>query len=88
MPWNPDLSARWIFVKAALFAGILAMSVMLVILEDRRMLRALFVLPIIWSSARLYYFMFYVIERYIDPGYKFAGVWDCLQYLLKRRKRH
>ena len=40
----------------------------------------------IWAFARLYYFMFYVIEHYVDPSYKFAGIWSFLQYLARRRK--
>jgi len=39
---------------------------------------------IIWSAARLYYFMFYVIEKYVDPGYRFAGVFACVRYLVYR----
>lgn len=27
----------------------------------------------VWSFCRLYYFGFYVIERYIDPSYRFSG---------------
>ena len=28
----------------------------------------------IWSFCRFYYFAFYVIEKYVDPGYKFSGL--------------
>jgi hypothetical protein len=39
----------------------------------------------IWCFARAYYFAFYVIEHYIDPSYRFAGLVDLLRYLLGRR---
>ena len=28
----------------------------------------------VWSFCRFYYFAFYVIERYVDPGYRFSGL--------------
>jgi hypothetical protein len=41
----------------------------------------------IWSFARAYYFAFYVIEHYIDPDFKFAGLWAFAQYLARKRSR-
>jgi hypothetical protein len=38
----------------------------------------------IWAFARAYYFAFYVIEHYVDPGYKFAGLWSFAQYVIRR----
>ena len=42
---------------------------------------------VIWSFCRLYYFAFYVIEKYTDPAYRFAGLWSFFQYLMRRGKR-
>ena len=39
----------------------------------------------IWAFCRLYYFCFYVIEKYIDPYFKFAGLGSVLVYLWRRR---
>lgn len=36
----------------------------------------------IWAFCRCYYFAFYVIEHYVDPGYKFAGIGSAFRYLL------
>ena len=42
----------------------------------------------VWCFCRLYYFAFYVIEKYVDPGYKFSGLWSFACYLLRKpRKR-
>ena len=41
----------------------------------------------LWAFCRWYYFMFYVIEHYVDPGYKFAGLGSFLRYLSKRQER-
>jgi hypothetical protein len=32
-----------------------------------------------------YYFAFYVIEHYIDPGYRFSGLIAFCQYLLRKK---
>ncbi len=86
MRLSQDLPPHWIFVKGALFAVILAMSTALIILESRMLMRTLLAPVVIWSSARLYYFMFYVIERYIEPNYKFAGIYSCIQYFWRQRQ--
>ena len=41
----------------------------------------------IWAFARAYYFAFYVIERYVDPSFRFSGLWSCVLYLRRRRRR-
>ncbi|RYD74993.1 MAG: hypothetical protein EOP84_19000 [Verrucomicrobiaceae bacterium] len=40
----------------------------------------------IWSFCRFYYFAFYVIEHYVDPSYRFAGLGSFLRYLLRRKR--
>lgn len=40
----------------------------------------------IWSFCRFYYFAFYVIEHYVDPDFRFAGLGAFLKYLMKRTK--
>ena len=42
---------------------------------------ALFLALTIWAFCRAYYFAFYVIEHYVDPGFKYAGLWD---FVLRR----
>jgi hypothetical protein len=39
----------------------------------------------IWSFSRAYYFAFYVVQHYIDPSFRFAGLWAFVRYLIKRR---
>ncbi len=61
-------------LKAILFvcAGSLACALLLL---DHRSLRFVFLLATaIWCFCRAYYFVFYVIEHYIDPSYKFSGL--------------
>ncbi len=34
----------------------------------------------LWAFCRWYYFIFYVIEHYVDPSFKFAGLFSFLRY--------
>lgn len=66
---------RWIKLKAALFvlAGLLAAALLL---AERPGLRTALLLGVtIWSFCRAYYFAFYVVEHYLDPGHRFSGLW-------------
>ena len=77
----------WIKVKGVLFllAGLLAAGLLLVEHPDWK--TAILLLLAIWCFCRFYYFAFYVIERYVDPGFKFAGLWDAARYLVWGRRR-
>lgn len=77
---------RLIFLKGFLLLLILLGSAALIIVEKPTLKVAFLVAIAIWSAARLYYFAFYVIERYVDPRYKFAGIWSFLRYVFKERK--
>lgn len=39
----------------------------------------------VWAFCRAYYFAFYVIERYLDPGYKFSGLTSVIAYVVRKR---
>jgi len=71
----------WIKAKAALFlfAGILASALLLI--EQPTLKIALLLLVAIWCFCRAYYFVFYVIEHYVDPEYKFSGLLSFVRYV-------
>lgn len=51
-------------------------------------LRTAFLIGVmIWSFCRLYYFLFYVIEKYIDPSFRFDGIVSALRYLHSTMRR-
>lgn len=56
-----------------------------VILEHPTVKTVLLLAIAIWCSARFYYFMFYVIEHYVDGNYKFSGICSFLAYLFRKR---
>ena len=37
---------------------------------------------VVWAFCRAYYFAFYVIEKYVDPSYRFAGIIDFVRYAI------
>ncbi len=74
---------RWIVAKGLLFFLIVAVSGALLIIEDERSIRGALVLLLAWASARSYYFLFYVLERYVGVEGRYAGLID----LIKRLRR-
>jgi hypothetical protein len=78
---------RLMYLKAFLFL-IMGLAAGLGIIIENPTLRTGFLLGLsIWSFCRLYYFAFYVIEKYIDPSFRFAGLSSLLRYFLQQRKR-
>jgi hypothetical protein len=76
---------RLMYLKAVLFlvAGLLAAGGLV---AQSPTLTTLLLLGIcVWSFCRLYYFIFYVIEHYIDAQYRFAGLGAFVVYLVRRR---
>lgn len=73
-------SPRLLLLKAALFllAGCMAGAALL--LDHFSWSNLFLLLIVIFSFSRFYYFCFYVIEHYIDPTYKFAGLTSVITY--------
>lgn len=78
-------SARWIKIKGFLFLLIGIIAAVLIFLSEPDWKTAVLLALVIWSFCRFYYFAFYVIEKYVDPGYKFSGLISFLKYLFQRR---
>lgn len=76
---------RLMYLKAVLFLGIGLLSCAGILLEHFTWQTGALLALAIWSFARLYYFMFYVIEHYIDGEYRFAGIWSFIIYLWRKR---
>ena len=76
----------WIKVKGALFLllGLLAAGLLMV--EHPSLIDAVLLLVCVWGFCRAYYFVFYVIEHYVDPGYKFSEL--ALDELGAEERRH
>ena len=82
-----DLSdSRLLYVKGALFVlcGVLSGAALLA--EHPTLKSAALLTLTVWCFARAYYFAFYVVEHYVDPGYRFAGLGSFARYVLRRRR--
>lgn len=78
---------RLIYLKGFLFLFCAIAACGLILYEFWNPRLILLVAIAIWCSARFYYFAFYVIEHYIDPNYKFAGLTSFVLYLFRRRSQ-
>jgi len=75
-----------IWLKGVLFL-LLGLGPTGVLLAEMPTLRvAVLVTIVIWSYCRAYYFAFYVIERYVDPGFRFSGLIAFLRYALAGKR--
>ena len=80
-------SPFWIKFKGILFLIIGILSSALLIIESPTWRVAALLVIAIWCFCRFYYFAFYVIEHYVDPGYRFSGLWSFFGYLISKRRR-
>jgi hypothetical protein len=78
---------RLLYLKGALFAVIALLCAAGILAELPSWRVALLLGLAVWSSCRFYYFLFYVIEKYADPGFRFAGLSSVLLYFWTRRKK-
>src|SRR5262245_38940108 len=77
-------SPTLIYLKGFLFLVAGTTAAALLLAESPTIKAALLLAICVWSFCRAYYFAFYVIEHYVDPQYKFAGLTSFVMYLLRR----
>jgi hypothetical protein len=78
---------RLIKLKGILFLLIGLMAVVLLVIDRPDLKTAALLAIAIWCFCRFYYFAFYVIEHYVDPGHRFSGLWSFAKYLVRKRSR-
>jgi hypothetical protein len=78
-------SPRLIWLKGILFVIIALTSAGLLWAETPTLKTALLLALVIWAFCRAYYFAFYVLERYVDPQFRFAGMWSVARYIFQKR---
>jgi len=61
-----------------------ATAMALVLFPDFQL--ALLIAIAIWAFCRAFYFAFYVIEHYVDPSFRFAGLNSFVRYAMRWRK--
>lgn len=75
----------WIKFKGILFLVVGLCSAGLLLAESPNVRVAVLLGITVWCFCRFYYFAFYVIEKYVDPTYKFSGLWSFARYLVASR---
>ncbi len=80
---NPKL----IWLKGILFLVMALVCGVLVWLESPTFKSALLLAVVVWASCRAYYFAFYVLERYVDPQFRFSGLGSLVRYILRNRRQ-
>jgi hypothetical protein len=80
-----DLTNRkWIITKGLLFAVIVLLSGTGVILYEDFWREFPSLVICLWAACRFYYFLFYVLERYVGLGGRYAGIMDLARRLWHR----
>jgi len=76
---------RWIKFKGILFLLVGILATTLLIFEAPTLKVAALLLIAIWCFCRAYYFAFYVLEKYVDPSFRFSGLGSAVKFLCARR---
>jgi len=79
---NPML----LYLKALLFILIGVIASVLLLIENPTWRTVILLALAVWGFARAYYFAFYVIEKYVDSSYRFAGLGSFICYVVARRR--
>ncbi len=71
-------------IKGFLFLLLGIAAATLLVLEQPTAKVILLLALTVWCFCRAYYFAFYVIEKYVDPSYKFSGLVSFAKYMMRR----
>jgi len=77
---------KWIKAKGILFLLVGLSSSALLVVEHPEIKVAMLLGIAIWCFCRFYYCAFYVIEHYVEPAYRFSGLWSFARYILRRSR--
>jgi hypothetical protein len=76
---------RLLYWKGALMLIVGMLASVLLIASHPELQVVLLLAVAVWGFCRAYYFAFYVVEHYIDPGYRYAGLVSFVRHALRRR---
>jgi len=79
-------SAKAMALKAVLFALLVVLSAAGIFLRAPELRTGVLLAVLIWSSARLYYFLFYVLQTYVDPSFHYSGLLSLVRHAAARRR--
>jgi len=79
-------NSKIIWLKGIVFLLMGMAASALLVMEAPTLRVAILLAVTIWAFCRAYYFAFYVIERYVDPSYRFSGLMSFVAYTLRKRQ--
>ena len=79
-------SKRLIVIKGILFVAIGILSGALLLIDRFDWRTAALLIVCVWAFCRAYYFAFYVITNYVDPGFKYSGILSAVRHLWRHRR--
>lgn len=79
---------RWIKLKGILFLLVGVLAAVLLVLEAPTLRVAVLLAIAVWCFCRAYYFAFYVLEKYVDPKFRFSGLGSAVKFLCSKRSEH
>lgn len=89
MKLTGDIKSPWlIHTKGALFVALGLLSAALLIAQLPTLKTVALLGVTIWAFCRFYYYLFYVLDRYLGREKRFAGVVDAMRFLLARPPRN
>jgi hypothetical protein len=78
-------SKHWIVAKGIAFGGIAVAAAVLLLFESTSVRTAVLLMLLVWAACRFYYFLFYVLERYVDPRLRYAGILALVRTIIAKR---
>ena len=78
----------WIHLKGWLFLVLVVIASIGLLIQNPSFSNVVLLAIALWAACRWYYYMFYVIEKYVDPDFKFARLTSVLRYLVAKKDRH
>ncbi len=78
-------SQKLIVAKGCMFFLLVGLAAFAIWRQQPTLVTATLLAVLVWASARSYYFLFHVLEKYVDPRLRYAGLLNLLRTI---RRRH
>ena len=65
--------------------AIAAIAGALLLFESPTIRTAILLALLVWAACRFYYFIFYVLERYVDSSLRYPGIIALVRAILAKR---
>lgn len=77
---------RLLWLKGALFLVLGLLAGGLLLAESPSARNAVLLALTIWAFCRAYFFAFYVVEKYADPEFRYAGLFALARHICSKRR--